>query len=178
MCPNFGSRASILATNPPAPLLRLGASVFAGKNFFLEPPWSRSVLAALLLGSLLFFEAGRTALRLDAIAQFHSGQIAVRGLGALPLAPHLDPGGLMPEDHGGGGLVDLLPARAGPADERFDQIILPNSEFFHACRQCGIHSLARHALNLPEPSRVRQLGDECGQTIQPEPFRDDPCNDY
>ncbi len=53
------------------------------------------------------------------------------------LALDADPGGQVLEENAVGGLVDLLAARAGTADEFFEQIRLGDAQSGHALLEVG-----------------------------------------
>src|ERR1019366_10189599 len=60
---------------------------------------------------------GRPCARLEPLAEPTPRPLAVRGLRALGLAPHLDARGPVAKPHRRGGGVDILAAGPAPADE-------------------------------------------------------------
>jgi hypothetical protein len=101
-------------------------------KLFLERPWARAVLPTGLFALVLSDQLLLGAEGFNPVAQLGPGDLAVLRLGTLTLATDLDSGGKMPQDDGGAGFVDLLPARAAAADEILTQILLVDAEAAHA----------------------------------------------
>ena len=74
----------------------------------------------------------------DALAELLAGAVAVERQRARGLALHADVHRRIGERDAGRGLVDLLPARTGAADERLDEVLLADAEREHPRGEAGL----------------------------------------
>lgn len=135
---NAAGRISVLSSRSATVLFDAGAVALGFDELFLQGARSRAVLAAGFFLLVLHFELGGGSQRLQSIAEFHSGDMAVLRLGALPLAADLHAAGEVTQHDGGRGFVDLLAARSGAANEGLFQILLVDMETLHAGAQSTV----------------------------------------
>ena len=105
--------------------------VFIRQDFFLSPSAAAAFLAANFFNLTLSFRTLLGNFFLKLFDEQAAGVKAVECLAARELAFNFNPARQVLQEYTGGGLVDVLSARAGRANKLFAEVLRPNTQAGH-----------------------------------------------
>jgi hypothetical protein len=134
----------------------LGSLLFGLEHFLLRATGSAPFLPSDFFAFLFLFTFDAKHFFFKLVAQVPAGEIPIGGLQARLAAFDSNAGRFVAELNTGGGLIDFLPAFAGPADKLLRQIRLADVELFHALMQRLPFLLSDHGKRKSRPNQKEQ----------------------